>query len=153
MSVVRFLARPLLASSFIADGIHKIKKAQDPTVRPAALARRVADTLPVELGDAFLNRAAGGAQLGAGALFALGKLPRLAALVLAASAACTTALEYRAADATTKEGRAARRSQLLKNLSLNGAALLAVVDTAGKPSLVWRVQHRPEGGAGAAKGD
>ena len=62
MSVVRFLARPLLASSFIADGIHKIKKAQDPTVRPAVLARRVADTLPVELGDAFLNRAAGGAQ-------------------------------------------------------------------------------------------
>jgi hypothetical protein len=50
-------------------------------------------------------------------------------------------VEWRSADISTKEARLARRNQLLKNLSLSGGALLASVDTAGKPGLAWRAEH------------
>ncbi|MFJ3956480.1 DoxX family protein [Arthrobacter sp. NPDC090010] len=152
VSVVRFLARPLIASSFVADGVQKIKSANDPAGRPSALLRRAVDASPLELGDAAINRVAGGVQVGAGALYALGRFPRASALLLAASAVCTALVEHREADTTTKEGRAARRRALLKNLSLTGAALLAAVDTAGKPSLAWRVKNRPAVTSDAPKG-
>ncbi|MDP5227280.1 MULTISPECIES: DoxX family membrane protein [Arthrobacter] len=152
MSVVRFLARPLIASSFISEGIAKAKAAQDPERRPSALVRRAADALPVELGDAALNRITAGVQVGAGGLYALGRFPRFAALLLAGSAACSTLIDYRAADATSKEGRAARRRGLLKNLALVGATLLATVDTAGKPSLAWRASNRPSATPNPPKG-
>lgn len=74
-------------------------------------------------------------------LFALGKSARLAASVLAVISALNAFVEWRSADITTKEGRDARRTQLLKNVTLTGGVLLASVDTAGKPSLAWRAEH------------
>ncbi len=50
-------------------------------------------------------------------------------------------MEWRSADISSKEGRDARRKQLLKNVTLTGGVLLASVDTAGKPSLAWRAEH------------
>ena len=141
MSVVRFLARPLLASSFIVAGADKLKNADDTAEQLSPVLRRAADALPVRVEEKTLARAVGATQLGAGLLFALGKAPRFSASILAVTTALNTFVEWRTADIGSKDLRSARRSRLLKNLSLVGGVLLASVDTAGRPSLVWRAQH------------
>lgn len=141
MSFVRFLARPMLASSFVLAGMDKLQNADDTAAQLSPLLRRAADTLPFQTNELVLARVIGGTQVGAGVLFALGKSARLAATVLAVISALNGFVEWRSADISSKEGRNARRKQLLKNVSLTGGVLLAAVDTAGKPSLAWRAEH------------
>lgn len=141
MSFVRFLARPMLASSFVLAGMDKLRNADDTAAQLSPLLRRAADTLPFQTNELVLARVIGGSQVGAGVLFALGKSARLAATVLAVISALNGFVEWRSADISSKEGRNARRKQLLKNVSLTGGVLLAAVDTAGKPSLAWRAEH------------
>lgn len=57
------------------------------------------------------------------------------------TSALNSYVEWRSADISTKEGRSARKAQLLKNISLTGGVLLASVDTAGQPSIAWRAEH------------
>ncbi|GHG45268.1 hypothetical protein GCM10012320_11010 [Sinomonas cellulolyticus] len=141
MSAVRFIARPLLGSSFVIAGASKLKNADDTAEQLSPVLRRAADALPVQVDEKLLARAVGATQLGAGVLFALGKVPRLSASVLALTSALNTFVEWRSADISTPTGRDARRSGLLKNLSLLGGVLLASVDTNGHPSLAWRAQN------------
>ncbi|MBP1135686.1 putative membrane protein YphA (DoxX/SURF4 family) [Arthrobacter sp. PvP023] len=141
MSFVRILARPMLASSFVLAGLDKLKNADDTATQLSPLLRRAAESLPFTTNEKVLARVIGGTQVGAGVLFALGKSARLAASVLAVISALNAFVEWRSADITTKEGRDARRTQLLKNVTLTGGVLLASVDTAGKPSLAWRAEH------------
>ncbi|BCT76726.1 hypothetical protein SCMU_25680 [Sinomonas cyclohexanicum] len=141
MSAVRLIARPLLGSSFIVAGASKLKNADDTAEQLSPALRRAADALPVHVDEKLLARAVGASQLGAGVLFALGKAPRLSASVLAITSALNAFVEWRSADISTPDGRGARRSGLLKNLSLLGGVLLASVDTDGRPSLAWRAQN------------
>ena len=141
MSFVRFLARPMLASSFVLAGMDKLKNADDTAAQLSPLLRRTADALPFQTNEKVLARVIGGTQIGAGVCFALGKSARLAATILAVISALNGYVEWRSADISSKEGRDARRKQLLKNVSLTGGVLLAAVDTAGKPSLAWRAGH------------
>lgn len=141
MSLVRFLARPMLASSFVLAGLDKLKNADDTATQLSPLLRRAADTLPFATNEKVLARVIGGTQVGAGVLFALGKSARLAASVLAVISVLNAYVEWRSADITSKAARDARRTQLLKNVTLTGGVLLASVDTAGTPSLAWRAEH------------
>ncbi|MCX6500058.1 MAG: DoxX family protein [Arthrobacter sp.] len=141
MSVVRFLARPMLASSFVLAGVDKLRNADDTATQLSPLLRRAADALPFQTDEKVLARVIGGTQVGAGVCFALGKSARLAATVLALISALNGFVEWRSADISSKEGRDARRKRLLKNVSLTGGVLLASVDTAGKPGLAWRAEH------------
>lgn len=141
MFAVRFLARPMLASSFVLAGMDKLKNADDTATQLSPLLRRAAETLPFQTDERVLARVIGGTQVGAGVLFAFGKSARLAATILAVISALNSYVEWRSADISSKEGRDARRKHLLKNLSLTGGVLLASVDTAGKPSLAWRAEH------------
>ncbi|MGO4120353.1 DoxX family protein [Arthrobacter sp. YAF16] len=141
MSFVRFLARPMLASSFVLAGMDKLKNADDTATQLSPLLRRAAESLPFQADEKVLARVIGGTQVGAGVCLALGKASRLAATVLAVISALNGYVEWRSADISSKEGRDARRKQLLKNVSLTGGVLLASVDTAGKPSLAWRAEH------------
>ena len=133
MSFVRFLARPMLASSFVLAGVDKLKNADDTAEQLSPLLRRAAESLPFQTDEKVLARVIGGAQVGAGVFFALGKSARLAATILAVVSALNSFVEWRSADICSKEGRDARRKQLLKNVSLTGGVLLASVDTAGTP--------------------
>ncbi|GAB3283742.1 DoxX family protein [Sinomonas notoginsengisoli] len=151
MSAVRILARPLLGSSFIVAGVGKLKNADDTAEHLSPVLRRAADALPVQVDEKLLARAVGASQLGAGLLFALGKAPRLSASVLALTSALNAFVEWRSADISTPVGREARRSGLLKNLSLLGGVLLASVDTAGRPSIAWRAQNLASGTAKASR--
>jgi putative oxidoreductase len=62
-----------------------------------------------------------GAQVAAGTLLAIGKLPRLAALVLIGSAVPTTYAGHRFWELDDKQTRAQQRIHFLKNLGLIGA--------------------------------
>ncbi|WP_131682646.1 DoxX family membrane protein [Pseudarthrobacter sp. YALA5] len=141
MSFVRNLARPMLASSFVVAGLDKLKNADDTAQQLSPLLKKAAASLPFQTDERTLARVIGGTQIGAGVLFGLGKFSRLSATVLTVISLLNTFVEWRSADISTKAGREARRNQLLKNVSLSGGALLASVDTAGKPGLAWRAEH------------
>ncbi|WP_125609574.1 DoxX family protein [Specibacter cremeus] len=151
MILIRALARPMLASSFILSGVTQLRHAEDTARQLAPVLGRVSAALPVQASEQTLARALGGAQIGAGALLAAGKFSRLAAVVLSATAALNAYVEYRSAGTDTREAKAHRRSQLAKNIGLAGGALLAAVDTAGRPGLAWRAGHLVDAGMKAGK--
>lgn len=142
--IVRRLARPMLASIFIAGGIDALRKpaskanAAQPVLDQAvqALPASVTDRLPSNPETLIQINAA--VQIGAGALFALGKAPRLSALALAGTLVPTTAVGHDFWNVEDPAARAQQRTQFIKNVSLLGGLLLAAVDTEGKPSLGWR---------------
>lgn len=141
MSIVRVIARPMLASSFILSGINRLLHTQETADQLSPVLSPLASALPVNVSEKNLAMAVAGTQIGAGVLLATGKFARAAAVVLSVTAALTTAVEYRAASTETKEGKSHRRAQLAKNIGLMGGALLASVDTAGRPGLAWRAER------------
>jgi putative oxidoreductase len=142
MAVLRAFARPMLASIFIIQGYDTVRhpdrvvKKAEPVVRP--IASRVS-VVPDDTEQAV--RLNGAVQLIAGSLLAIGWLPRLSALALAATLVPTTAAGHRFWDADNDEERAAQQIQFLKNLGMFGGLLIAAGDTAGRPSLAWRSRH------------
>ncbi|MDN5587392.1 MAG: hypothetical protein L0G69_12615, partial [Brevibacterium sp.] len=92
-----------------------------------------------------LARATGAAQVAAGSLLAIGRFPRVSATILVGTYLLDTVGERIAADkATSKEDKRERTERTLIRTSMLGGALLASVDTAGKPGLWWRTQHAAE---------
>ncbi|MBP1159060.1 DoxX family protein [Rhodococcus sp. PvR099] len=142
--LVRRIARPLLATVFITGGIdalrHPAGKADiaEPVIQQAhgALPDRVAALVPSD--PTNLVRLNGAIQVGAGALLAIGKAPRIASLTLASSLLPTTLAGHAFWNESDPLQRAAHRTQFFKNMSLLGGLLIAGVDTEGKPSLGWR---------------
>jgi uncharacterized membrane protein YphA (DoxX/SURF4 family) len=145
MSLVRLAARPLLATSFVATGFDRLRHAEETAVSLRPLVQQTQSVLPAAgalVGqEKTIARVIGAAQVGAGVLLGMGRFSRLAAALLAGTTAVNTLVEYRTADSATPEARRVRRNRLLKNLSLIGAVMLAAVDTAGRPGLVWRAEH------------
>lgn len=88
-----------------------------------------------------LVRVDAAAKIIAGSALALGKLPRLSALVLAASLVPTTLAGHRFWEEKDPAKRAQQQLHFFKNASMLGGVLLASVDTAGKPSLGWRARR------------
>jgi putative oxidoreductase len=144
--LVRRIARPLLAAPFVVLGVQALREpgGRVETARPLVeKVTEVADKqLPVSVPRDVEQyvRVNGGVMVGAGALFGLGKLPRLSALLLTGTMVPTTAAGHRFWE---HEG-ANRQQQLihfLKNVGLVGGLLLAAVDTEGKPSVGWRARR------------
>lgn len=145
MTIVRFVARPMLAATFVASGVDRLRNVQDTAnqLQPALrqVQTMVPSAAPVTGNEKLVAQVIGATQVGAGVLLGIGKFPRIAALLLAGTAAANALVEFNAADATSPESRRTRRNQLLKNVSLIGGVLLAAVDTNGRPGLVWRAEH------------
>jgi uncharacterized membrane protein YphA (DoxX/SURF4 family) len=139
MSLVRTLARPMLASMFVYGGLDALRHPETKAARAGDVAEAVAEALPVPLPDdrVQLVRINGAVQLGAGLLLATGRFPRLAALALAASLAPTTAAGHRFWEADDEQTRSQQRIHFLKNTSMFGGLLLAALDTEGRPSVAW----------------
>jgi uncharacterized membrane protein YphA (DoxX/SURF4 family) len=143
MALTRRIARPLLASIFIAGGIDalrdpegKAKAAQAVTV---PLTRRV-PALPDD--PELLVQINGAVQVGAGVLLATGRCRRLAALALIGSIVPTTYAGHRFWEEDDAAVRAEQQAHFLKNLGLLGGLILAAFDTEGAPSLGWRARRR-----------
>lgn len=157
MTVVRALARPLLSTIFVVQGVNAIRnpeplvpKAQPVTDRLVPMVKKVA---PPQISDripettANLVRLNGAAHVLGGLALASGKGRRPAAALLAALLVPTTVAGHPFWAEKDKEARQAERIQFMKNLSLLGGLMLAAVDTEGKPGVAWRATH----GARAAK--
>ena len=138
MTLVRRVARPMLAAMFVVGGLDQLKHpgTKADTARP--LVEKLAPAIGLPDDTELLVRANGAAMVGAGSLLALGKLPRLASTVLAATLVPTTVAAHSFWQEQDPEVRAKQKVQFLKNLGLLGGLLLAAVDTEGKPGLAYR---------------
>ncbi|MEU1053190.1 DoxX family protein [Streptomyces sp. NPDC005876] len=142
MSLLRVAGRPMLASMFVAGGLHSFRRPQDvapaaePVVRP--LTERVS-ALPD--GTEQLVKINGAVQVVGGVLLGIGRFPRLSALALAATVVPTTLAAHRFWEAEDPGERAQQRIQFLKNLSMLGGLLIAADDTGSAPSVLWRGRH------------
>lgn len=146
MTVLRKVARPLLASMFVSGGYNAVRNpaplvpaAEPVTDRFSATIGQRTSLLPEDTES--LVRLNGAVQLGAGLLLSLGRAPRLASAALAVTLIPTTLAAHRYWTIEDPEKRAAQRVQFLKNASLLGGLLIAAADTHGKPSLAYRTRH------------
>jgi uncharacterized membrane protein YphA (DoxX/SURF4 family) len=126
MSIVRTLARPLLAGVFVVGGLDTWRtpepraKVAEPVLSQVS---RAAPGLPLE--DVDLVRANAATQVTAAAMLALGIRPRLAAATLAASIVPTTLGGHRFWEHDEAAPRAQQRIHFFKNLAILGGLLLA----------------------------
>jgi putative oxidoreductase len=143
MPLIRRIARPMLASMFVVGGVDELRNAKSRAEVADPVVRKIADALPPQApkDTVTLVRIDAGVKTGAGLLLALGKLPRLSALALAASTVPTTVAGHAFWKEDDPTKRAAQRVHFFKNVSMLGGLLIAAVDTGGKPSLGWRAQH------------
>jgi uncharacterized membrane protein YphA (DoxX/SURF4 family) len=141
--LLRHIARPLLASSFIYDGVQAARKPSEHVAAArngSALATRALGAKPLsEQQVTTLVRAHGIATATAGTLLALGKAPRASALALALLTLPLAAVNQ--PFTAPKAERPARTERFLHNLASVGAALIAGADLEGRPGLSWRVQQ------------
>ena len=151
MTIMRRLARPLLAAAFVDQGVQLARRAPDHAQAWSPVVDKVRE--PLGLGDrdvASLVRVDGAAMAVSGVLFGLGRLPRASALVMAVSMAPSTVAEH-AFWKVQGEERKTQRTLFLKDLGLVGAALVSVVDTEGRPGLTWRGRRAAKDASRAAR--
>ena len=145
MTLVRVIARPLIAGSFVVSGVDRLRTAGATAPQLKSVLTGVAKIVPsagaITGNEKLVGQALGATQVGAAILLGIGRFSRVAALLLTITTTVNALVDYRSADASSPEGKKARRSQLLKNLSLIGAVLLAAVDTNGRPGIAWRAEH------------
>lgn len=145
MSPIRFLARPMLAAGYISNGVDRLRRPEAATASIGPLLNMARKRIDVPIDAPTLARATGAAQVAAGSLLAIGRFPRVSATILVGTYLLDTVGERIAADKTTsKDDKRARTERTLIRTSMLGGALLASVDTAGKPGLWWRTQHAAE---------
>ena len=147
MSVLRFVARSMLASYFVLNGVRAWAHPEHLAPAPAPIAEKLMPKLSAALPEsarAFVPTDATGLvklngllQIVGGASLATGFFRRIGAGVLAV----TTVPNLLAANPLTKgPGQAAAQAEFGTNVALLGGVLLAAQDTEGKPTLVWRLR-------------
>ena len=148
MTLIRLVARPMLASTFVFGGINALRNT--PQLAEAAkpvndeirdVAHKVAPSLPIPQDDKMMVRLNAGIHILAGLSLATGRAPRLSAMALAATVVPTTAAGHPFWEEKDKAARAQQMTHFFKNLSMLGGLILAGVDTEGRPGVAWRTQH------------
>ncbi|MEI2779164.1 MAG: DoxX family protein [Tetrasphaera sp.] len=140
MSVVRKIARPLLAGIFVVAGLDTLRHPGTRAAKAEPVVRALARPLGLPDDTELMVRANGATMVAAGGLLAAGRFPRLASLALATSLVPTTAAGHAFWNETDPSARSRERVQFLKNVGLLGGLLLASVDTEGKPGLAYRAK-------------
>ncbi|RAY13412.1 DoxX family protein [Actinomadura craniellae] len=135
MRPIRFLARPLVAAPFVVHGLEALR---DPRVRAEKVGPTLKtaadrlDWLPAKDPETLV-RLQGALGVGAGALLAIGRLPRLTSLLLAAQLVPTLLAENRYWSEDDPDRRPSERAHLLKNAGLFGALLLTATEPRRHP--------------------
>jgi uncharacterized membrane protein YphA (DoxX/SURF4 family) len=143
MSLSRRVARPMLASIFIVGGLDALRHPEGKVKRAEAVTQPLTERFAALPQDTeTLVRINGAVQVGAGALLAVGKFRRLAALALLGSIVPTTYAGHRFWEEADDATRAEQKMHLLKNVGLAGGLILAALDTEGAPSLGWRAKRK-----------
>jgi putative oxidoreductase len=143
MALSRRIARPMLASIFIAGGLEALSnpegkvKAAEVVVGPI---RERVSSIPDD--PETLVRLNGAVQVVSGCLLAVGRFRRLASVALICSIIPTTYAGHRFWEEADDTTRTQQRMHFFKNLGLLGGLILAALDTEGEPSLSWRAKRR-----------
>lgn len=147
MTLIRLVARPMLASMFVLGGVSALRNPQQHVRMAAPVTGKLSDAaasteqVPVNPDEKQLVLINGAAQVVGGLALATGRFPRLAALVLAGSLAPTTYAGHRFWEEKDKTQRANQQIHFFKNVSMFGGLLIAAVDTEGKPGVAWRASN------------
>ncbi|MDQ1643689.1 MAG: putative oxidoreductase [Actinomycetota bacterium] len=142
MTVVRRIARPMLASVFLWGGVEALRNPVPKEPAASRVGPSIAAKIPYLPEDPeSLVKLNGAVQVGAGAMLALGRFPRLSSLLLAGSLIPTTLAGHRFWEEDDPAERYRQRGNFLKNVGLLGGLILAAVDTEGQPGLAWRAKH------------
>ncbi|WP_043730164.1 DoxX family protein [Nocardia asiatica] len=153
--LLRRLARPLLATAFVVDGVDTLRRPDERVKAANALLERGHRQLPEEIATKLPSNPTtvvqvnALAQVSGGVLLALGKAPRLAALVLAATVVPAAVTEQDFWNEQDPARKSAKRTAFLKDLGLLGGLMIAAADTEGKPSLGWRGRRAARDAAAA----
>lgn len=142
MSLVRFIARPLLSSMFVVGGISSLRAPETktgPAERFSETLHRLAPSVPSD--PALLVRVNGAIHVGAGLMLATNRFSRLASFVLASTLVPTTLYAHAYWQESDPARKAQQKVNFFKNLSMMGGLLVASVDTEGRPGLAWRAKH------------
>ncbi|MBT0768073.1 DoxX family membrane protein [Kineosporia sp. J2-2] len=137
MTIVRRVARPLLAAPLIQSGVDVARHPGPHAEAAKPVLNQVSGPLRLPNDPVMVVRSAGAVTAVAGSLLALGRLPRLSALAIVATAPVVQPVEpfWKEKD---PELRRQKQATFVKTLGLIGGALLATVDTEGKPSVAYR---------------
>jgi uncharacterized membrane protein YphA (DoxX/SURF4 family) len=152
MNIIRRLARPLLAAAIVDSGLSTLRGPAPRADQVRPLVAQLPGPLRLPADPERLLRLDGALMVGAGTLLALGRMPRLVALALVVGAVPATCGELVQGLPHDAEQRRTRRTELLTRLGLLGGALLATVDTAGRPGFSWCSRHAVAQGRREAKG-
>lgn len=144
--MVRRLARPMLATWFVAEGMDVLRHPQPHADAAAAGLERLAArsegfTPPEPERLRMLVTAHGAGMAAAGAMLATGRAPRFAGLLLATLTLPLAAVDHPFERGLPADERRRRRTRFVQVLAMTGGALLAAADTQGRPGLGWRVDH------------
>ena len=140
--MLRRLARPLLGLAFIDSGVSALRD----DGRRAERARELGVQDPQQV-----TRAVAAVQVGAGALLVLNRLPRLSALVLAATVIPDAVTGHAFWTEQDKLAKRSERTLFTRDLGLLGGALVAVADTGGRESVPHRAGRTAKKAAKSAK--
>jgi uncharacterized membrane protein YphA (DoxX/SURF4 family) len=138
----------MLSTMFVSGGVNALRSVDDHVemaepeidkLNPAV--DKATQPLPFDLSERQMVQLNGAVQLAGGLLLATGRMPRLAALALAASLVPTTWAGHRFWEESDPTQKANQQIHFFKNVSMLGGLLLASVDTEGKPSVAWRAKR------------
>ena len=138
VTIAHTFARSFIAPAFIAGGLEGFRKPAENAKNIGPLATRMAGRVGFRTDPVFLARVNGGVQVAAGALLAIGWVPRLSSAALAVSLVPTTIAGHRYWLEPEPEKRKQQRTELLTNLAMLGGLIFAATDTNGAPSIRWR---------------
>ena len=137
--MVHRLARLLLAAIFVSSGVdilrHPQKRVETATPFLESLAKKVGDSLPEQIptDPDTLVKLDAGVKVVAGLGLALGRFPRLSALILAADLVPTTLAAHAFWAIDDPAARHGQRTHFMKNLGLMGGLVIAATHSKKKP--------------------
>ncbi|MEJ4099932.1 DoxX family protein [Corynebacterium mastitidis] len=145
--MIRKLARPALASVYVADGADTLMNTAKHVDSTESVLNRTRSLLPrkyarkVPQDPELVARTVGGLKVGAGSLLALGKMPRLSATTLAVLAVPTIVGRHAFWETQDEAEKSARRNGFLTDVALLGGLTITSLDNGGKPGLSYRASE------------
>ncbi len=150
--MIRKIARPMLASVYIADGADTLLNTQAHVEGTEVVLDRIRYVLPrkyakrISSDPELVTRVIGGTKVGAGSLLALGKAPRISAAALAAVTVPTILARNAFWETQDAEEKRNRRNGFVTNVALLGGLFITTVDTEGRPGVKWRATKAAQQG-------
>ena len=154
MSLIRRIARPLIAAPFVYEGVRTVKDPRRSTESAQKTFSILDDFLRknnIPVSSETVVRASAGASVGAALLYATNRAPRVAALTLLATTNIGLAGRKGALSKLSGPERSEEIRGILTDAALLGAVLLAAVDRDGRPSLGYRMNKMVERGQKTAQ--